>query len=305
VGDGSSSNNPGWGNQELEWYTDSPDNAAMDGNGNLVITARQAPSGLTCYYGPCQYTSARLTTEGKLEFAYGRVEARIRIPAGEGLWPAFWMLGTNINTVNWPQSGETDIMENVGRLPNTLYGTIHGPGYSDIGVGGTFNSPDPLSAGYHIYSVTWQPGSISWAIDGTTYFTATRNDVPQGSWVFDHPFFLLLNVAVGGNFGGPVGSDTTFPQTMAVDYIRVYQAPDTAERFDASFTDNFTGWRRITLPFKSFTRSAQQPAGAPSGKLDLKEIWGYSFSVPEGVQNPVHLAQIGLTAKPAACKASK
>jgi beta-glucanase (GH16 family) len=303
IGDGSANGNPGWGNQEREYYTNSTDNAAMDGAGNLVITARKVAPGqkLSCYYGPCEYTSARLTTENKLELAYGRVEARIRVPAGSGLWPAFWMLGTNIPKVGWPRSGEIDVMENVGREPRTLYGTIHGPGYEGAGIGGTYDASQDLAEGFHTYSVDWTPGRVAWAIDGNTYFTAARKNAAPNPWVFDHPFFLLLNVAVGGNFGGPVASSTSFPQAMLVDYVRLYQAPDTAARFEASFADNFSGWRHITLPFISFKRSGQQPAGAPGGKLNLKTIWGYSFTEPAGVKPPVLLARVQVPSRAAGC----
>jgi beta-glucanase (GH16 family) len=303
TGDGSANGVAGWGNNELEYYTKGADNAALDGAGNLVITARKAPAGqnLSCYYGPCKYTSARLTTQNKFELAYGRVEARIRIPSGAGMWPAFWALGTNIPKVGWPKSGEIDIMENVGRQPNLLYGTIHGPGYDGSGIGGTYDASVDLAGGFHTYSIEWLPGKVSWAIDGITYFTATKQDAAPNPWVFDHPFFLLLNVAVGGNFGGPVAGATAFPQSMAVDYIRVYQAPDTAARFEASFADTFSGWRQITIPFTSFRRSAQQPAGAPAGKLNAKSIWGYSFTVPGGITAPVLLAKVQVASKAKGC----
>ena len=129
IGDGTVNGIPGWGNSELEYYTSSTENAATDGLGNLAITTRQADGSLMCYYGPCQYTSARLLTKNRFEVAYGRIEARIKVPSGAGLWPAFWSLGTDIDRVNWPQSGEIDYMEYVGRVPNQVYGTIHGPGY--------------------------------------------------------------------------------------------------------------------------------------------------------------------------------
>src|SRR5215213_1499234 len=122
----------GWGNQELQYYTNSTQNAYLDGNGSLVIKAvkLQQPLTLSCWYGPCQYTSARLITKGKFDLKYGRFEARIKVPSGQGVWPAFWMLGSNIDTVGWPQTGEIDIMENIGREPTTVHGTVHGPGYS-------------------------------------------------------------------------------------------------------------------------------------------------------------------------------
>ena len=227
IGDGTASGNPGWGNDELEYYTNNTDNVATDGQGNLVITTKQADGSLQCYYGPCKYTSARLLTKNRFEVAYGRVEARIKVPRGAGLWPAFWMLGTDIDRVLWPQTGEIDIMEHVGRLPNQAFGTIHGPGYSGgQSYGRSYDLGKPVADDFHTFAVEWQPDKIVWYIDGIPYHQATPGDpFLQGKqWVFNHPFFMLLNVAVGGNFGGYVGPDTTFPQATLVDYVRLYQA---------------------------------------------------------------------------------
>ncbi len=218
----------GYGNHELEYYTASPSNASMDGRGNLVITARKA-SGLTCYYGPCLYTSARIFTKGKFSVKYGRIEARIKIPGGQGLWPAFWMLGDNIDQVGWPACGEIDVMENWGNQPQKVWGTIHGPGYSgSSGHGGTRNLGAPLADGFHVFAVDWAPDLIVWSIDGQPYFQARPSDVAPNRWVFDQPFFLLLNVAVGGDFGGKPDSSTVLPASMSVDYVRVYALPGTA-----------------------------------------------------------------------------
>lgn len=283
IGDGTVNGIPGWGNDELEYYTDSAENAATDGAGNLAITVKEADGALTCYYGPCKYTSARLLTKNRFEVAYGRIEARVKVPRGAGLWPAFWSLGADIDRVGWPQSGEIDIMENVGRLPNQVFGTIHGPGYSGgQSFGGIYDLPTPVADDFHTFAVEWQPGEIRWYIDGILYHTARPANVAPNQWVYDHPFFLLLNVAVGGNFGGPVGADTVFPQTMLVDYVRLYQAQDTAERFEASFTDNFSGWQRVSVPFSAFKRSGDQPKGAPKDGLTLSSVWGYGFQIPGG-----------------------
>ncbi|HEX6289555.1 MAG TPA: family 16 glycosylhydrolase [Herpetosiphonaceae bacterium] len=295
IGDGTVNGIPGWGNSELQYYTDSAENAAMDGDGNLVLSVKETgeQSALRCYYGPCKYTSARLISSDKAEFAYGRVEARIRVPRGAGLWPAFWMLGTDIERVGWPQTGEIDIMEHVGRAPYRVFGTIHGPGYSGgESFGDVYDFAEPVAERYHTYAVEWQPTKIVWYVDGIKYHEADPADVAPDQWVFNHPFFLILNVAVGGNFGGPVGGDTTFPQMMNVDYVRVYQGVDTAERFESSFTDNFSGWRRVVLPFSSFSRSAEQPAGAPDDGLTLTSVWGYTFEVPGGVRAPVLIDQV-------------
>lgn len=218
----------GWGNQEREYYTTRPENVALDGAGHLVITARaEAPtSGYRCWYGACRYTSARLKTKGLFEQAYGRFEARMRIPRGQGIWPAFWMLGADIDRVEWPTSGEIDVMENIGREPAVVHGTIHGPGYS--GAAG-ISSADTLARGtladdFHVYGVEWEPREIRWYLDGRQYRRTTPADLPAGArWVFDHPFFLLLNVAVGGGWPGDPDSTSTYPQRMLVDWVRAYR----------------------------------------------------------------------------------
>lgn len=282
-GDGTLNGNPGWGNAELQYYTDSPDNAATDGHGNLVITAREADGSQLCYYGPCQYTSARLISWRKAEFAYGRIESRIQVPKGEdGLWPAFWSLGTDIDLVDWPQTGEIDFMEYVSRIPDEVFGTIHGPGYAGGNAfGNTHNFPGGVSLTAHTFAIEWQPDLIEWYVDGILYHTATPADVSPNSWVFNDPVFVILNLAIGGNFGGPVSPATLFPQSMKVDYVRVYQGSDTAERFNGTFVDDFTGWQKVQVPFSSFVRSAQQPAGAPNDGLGLTEVWGYGFALPD------------------------
>ncbi|MEJ2748695.1 MAG: carbohydrate binding domain-containing protein, partial [Anaerolineae bacterium] len=282
IGDGTVNGIPGWGNAELEYYTDSTDNAATDGQGNLVITAREADGSLECYYGPCEYTSARLLSAKKVEVAYGRIESRILVPDGAaGLWPAFWSLGTDINEVDWPQTGEIDIMEYVSRIPDEIFGTIHGPGYSGgASFGDTYTFPNGVAGSYHTFAIEWQPDLIEWYVDGILYHTATPADVAPNQWVFNDPIFILFNLAIGGNFGGAVSPDLTFPQEMAIDYVRVYQGPDTAERFEASFVDDFTGWQEVTVPYDAFVRSAAQPAGAPDDGLTLSDVWGYGFKLP-------------------------
>jgi beta-glucanase (GH16 family) len=283
IGDVGLSGSNGWGNEERQYYTDDPANAATDGNGNLVITLREADGSLECYYGTCEYTSARLVTQNKAEFAYGRIESRLRVPdGGDGLWPAFWSLGTDILRIPWPGAGEIDFMEYVSRIPTEIFGTIHGPGYSGgASFGNVFDFGEPVSNAYHTFAVEWQPDLITWYADGIQYHQATPSDVP-GPWVFDKPFYLLLNMAIGGNFGGAIDPDLELPQDYKVDYVRVYQAPDTAERFEASFVDNFVGWQEVVIPFASFTRSAEQPDGAPDDGLGLNEVWGYGFTLPGG-----------------------
>ncbi len=273
----------GWGNQELQYYTDDAENAATDGQGNMVLTVTEADGSKECYYGPCQYNSARLVSKRRAEFAYGRIEARIKLPEGTGIWPAFWSLGTDIDLVSWPQTGEIDFMEFVGRLPNEIFGTIHGPGYSGGNAyGDIFDFGEPAYNDYHTITVEWQPDEILWFVDGILFHSATPEDVAPNEWVFNDPVYLLLNIAIGGNFGGPVGADFEAPQSMLVDYIRVYQAPDTAERFEASFTDSVAGWQEVVVPFDDFTRSDMQPDGAPDDGLGLEEVWGYGYRLEAG-----------------------
>ncbi len=211
------------GNNERQYYTDSTNNAAHDGRGNLVITARKEnPNNFQCYYGRCEYTSARLQTASTFTQTYGRFEARIKIPRGQGIWPAFWMLGDDLGRVGWPKSGEIDIMENVGKEPNTLYGTVHGPGYSGAeGITGSRTIGRPLADDFHTYRVDWEPNSIVWYLDGAEYFRLDPSKLGGDRWVFDHPFFMILNLAVGGNWPGYPDASTQFPQQMLVDYVRV------------------------------------------------------------------------------------
>jgi beta-glucanase (GH16 family) len=217
----------GWGNQEREYYTTSLVNAHESG-GNLVITATTAGAAAeTCWYGQCQYTSARMQTLGLFSQEYGRFEARIQVPRGQGLWPAFWMLGSNIDTVSWPTCGEVDIMENIGKEPGIVHGSMHGPGYSggnDLTAAYTLPGGAAYADGFHLFAVEWEAGVVRFYVDETLYETETSAKIPAGTtWVFDQPFFLLLNVAVGGTWPGDPDGTTVFPQTMLVDYVRVCQ----------------------------------------------------------------------------------
>jgi len=215
----------GWGNQELESYTARPRNVHVEG-GNLVITA--LPEKYAGSDGVLRdFTSARLKTEGKFSQAYGRFEARIKIPRGQGMWPAFWMLGDNISKDGWPACGEIDIMENIGKEPSIAHGSIHGPGYT--GAEGleapyTLFSGQALADDFHLYAVEWEPDAIRLYVDDHLYVTRTPKDLHPGwRWVFDHPFFLVLNLAVGGDWPGSPDATTVFPQNMLVDYVRVYR----------------------------------------------------------------------------------
>ncbi|MFE4420323.1 RICIN domain-containing protein [Streptomyces sp. NPDC056817] len=209
-------------NHERQYYTSGNKNAALDGQGHLVITARREnPSNYQCWYGTCQYTSARLNTSGKFTAQYGHVEARMKVPRGQGMWPAFWMLGT---PVNWPDSGEIDIMENVGFEPSTVHGTIHGPGYSGsggIGAGYTLPNGQSFADAFHTFAVDWAPDSITWSVDGNVYQRRTPADLGGRTWVFNKPFFLILNLAVGGYWPGDPDGSTSFPQQLVVDSVSV------------------------------------------------------------------------------------
>lgn len=215
----------GWGNKELESYTARTVNAQQR-SGKLVITALKED-----YTGPDgiarQYTSARLKTLGKFTQAYGRFEARMQLPLGKGIWPAFWMLGDDIKTADWPKAGEIDIMENIGAA-DTVYSTIHGPGYSGAkGLSTKFPLPagQAVNTGFHVYAVEWAPNDLKFFFDDKLIVERTPKDLPEGTrWVYDHPFFMLLNLAVGGGWPGYPDATTTFPQTLLVDYVRVYRA---------------------------------------------------------------------------------
>lgn len=210
----------GWGNGENQYYTDAADNAFIE-DGKLVIQALEQN-----ILGK-RFTSARLITKGKVEVTYGRIEARIQIPTGQGIWPAFWMLGNDIDQISWPYCGEIDIMENIGSEPGIIHGTLHGPGYSGgNGVGKSYTLPNgrPFADDFHVYAIEWEPAAIRWYVDDMLYNTVTADDLP-GDWVYDHPFFILLNVAVGGRWPGPPDNTTVFPQRMTVDYVRVYERP--------------------------------------------------------------------------------
>ncbi|MAJ61152.1 MAG: hypothetical protein CBC48_15025 [bacterium TMED88] len=231
----------GFGNAEHQYYTDRPENVSHDGAGHLVITARKETlPGSTCWYGACQYSSARLLTAGKFSQQYGRIEARMQLPVGQGVWPAFWMLGADIGEVGWPYSGEIDIMENVGHVPGRVHGTLHGPGYSGAGgVGGHYELPSGqrFTDGFHTFAIEWSPESIRWEVDGELYHVKTPADLPNGApWVYDHPFFLLLNVAIGGYWPGYPDASTVFPQVLKVDYVRVYEEEEAEEPEPSVFT---------------------------------------------------------------------
>ncbi|AGC77483.1 glycosyl hydrolase family 16 [Nonlabens dokdonensis] len=213
----------GWGNNELQYYTDRTENVTVE-NGMLLITANREQ------FNGSSYTSARIKTEGLFEQAYGRFEARIQLPYGKGYWPAFWLLGNDCDQNPWPQCGEIDIMEYLGDAPTSIFGTVHGPGFS---AGESISKEyvlenDRFDTGFHVFGIEWGPDYINYYVDNVLYNQITKADVleetdGQGEWVFDHPFYIILNVAIGGNLPGSPDAETVFPQTMLVDYVRVYQ----------------------------------------------------------------------------------
>jgi beta-glucanase (GH16 family) len=209
----------GWGNNELEYYTNRSENARIE-NGNLVIEARKEN------YNGMNYTSARLKSQGLKNWTYGKVEARMKLPAGQGVWPAFWMLGENISQVSWPKCGEIDIMEHINN-ESAIHGTIHWDStgnntHAQYGAA----SPNIDVTQYHVYSIEWDASSIKWFVDGTQYLEANIANNINGTEEFHKPFFILFNLAVGGNWPGNPDGSTPFPAKMYVDYVRVYQHGD-------------------------------------------------------------------------------
>lgn len=216
----------GWGNGEPQYYTERPENARVE-NGLLVITLRQEK------FEDSYYTSARMKTQGLREFQYGRIEARVKVPRGSGTWPAFWMLGAKFDKDSddperaWPQAGEIDVMEYVGRKPQVTYGTIHGPGYAGAGSLGGWNTQDfDIADEFHTYAIEWDEDGIEWFFDSESFYDIGPGDIGNREWVYDQPFFLIVNLALGGTFGGNIALDLEYPLYLYVDHIRVYQPTD-------------------------------------------------------------------------------
>ncbi len=225
-------------NGELEFYTKDPKNLALDGAGHLLITANRiadqseiavsndpAIDRMLNQCNACQFTSAKIKTASKLSFQYGRIEIRMKTPVGLGTWPAFWMLGNDLlKGIPWPDSGEIDILEQKGSLPDTAFGTIHGPNLpsgAGGGYGSTFTAQTPLNSGFHTYSIEWKKNKIDFYVDDNLYFSAAANDGSSGTWVYNQPFFLILNLGMGGEFTGDL--DPAMKRTqMSIDYIHFY-----------------------------------------------------------------------------------
>ena len=259
----------GWGNNELQYYTSRTNNARIEG-GQLVIEAKQET------FDNRNYTSARLKTKGKAAWTYGRIEARIKIPRGQGIWPAFWMLGANYDSVGWPNCGEIDVMENIGSVPTRIHGTIHGPGYSGgNSIGGSYTLPGGAvyADDFHVFAAEWETNGIRWYMDGHLYFTVTPTNLPNGAnWVFTQPQFILLNLAVGGNWPGPPNASTTFPQRLIVDYVRVYAATN------ATSPTNTTACSGNVLPNPGFELGGL--ANWNTYGADFNTLLGSSNSLP-------------------------
>jgi beta-glucanase (GH16 family) len=271
----------GWGNHEWEYYTT---NNARITNGQLVIEARQES------FMGSNYTSTRLKTLGKASWTYGRIEARMKIPRGQGIWPAFWTLGTNFPSAGWPTCGEIDIMENIGREPTIVHGTIHGPGYSGgNGIGGGFSLPgNPTFADdFHVYAVEWTTNLMKWFVDDYQYFAATPASLPAGkTWVFTQPQFVILNLAVGGDWPGYPDGTTVFPQRLTVDYVRVYtvsNAPPTSS--GALINGNFESGLLAPWIGKGFC-CANPQGGNIMGTNGL--VWDPTINAnnSQGIHNP-------------------
>lgn len=213
----------GWGNGEAQYYTDRTENARLQ-DGLLVIELRQEQ------FEDSYYTSARLKSQGLREFQYGRIESRIKVPKGGGTWPAFWMLGSGFEQDapdpehQWPNVGEIDIMEYVGRKPDLVIGTVHGPGYAGVGGKSQWNRQEfEIGDDFHTFAVDWDAQGIRWFFDGEMYFEVGPEDLVEREWVFDRPFFIVLNLALGGTLGGNISLDLEFPVEYYVDYVRAYQ----------------------------------------------------------------------------------
>lgn len=209
----------GWGNNELENYTTRPQNLFLSA-GNLIIEARKED------YGTNKYTSARINTKNKRPFLFGRIDMRAKLPVAKGIWPALWMLGSNIDAVGWPACGETDIMELVGTYPNRVHGTLHWKlaNGSHGSYGNSYNLPaGDFSQQFHVFSLIWEQNSLQLLVDNNVFATATDANISNGTYPFNNPSFLIFNVAVGGDWPGPPDTTTVFPQRMFVDYVRVFQ----------------------------------------------------------------------------------
>ena len=232
IGDGSEAGIPGWGNQEREWYR--PENAEISSDSTLIISATRNASDagpLAYYQKPAEWFSSKITTKGKVEFKYGLIEARVKVPSGAGTWPAFWMLGSNLTEDGWPLCGEIDILEVRGKDPGNLVATLHGPGYfGDNGCGKEWRTPVAMNDDFHTYAIEWLPDSITWLFDGVPYSRKIKADVAPNEWVFDHQFYLIANLAMGGGFTGEIDPNLSAAE-MEIDFIRASSINGVGEAF--------------------------------------------------------------------------
>lgn len=260
----------GWGNNELQFYTNRPTNIDVF-NGNLWIVAQREN------FGGMQYTSARIRTKNKGDWRYGKIEMRAKLPTGRGLWPAFWMLPTDEVFGGWPQSGEIDIMELVGHEPNRVHGTIHfgnawpqnqWQGTSFTLPQGTFNDD------FHTFTIEWQENQIKWFVDSTLYFVRVPSHLGLLNWPFNERFHIILNVAVGGNWPGSPDSTTVFPQAMVVDYVRVYQRSPLSTQTASQKSSQFALQQNYPNPFNPTTIITYELAAPSNVQLDVFDMLG-------------------------------
>jgi beta-glucanase (GH16 family) len=230
IGDGTAAGIPGWGNQEREYYLESA--VVQDGNSNLTINATRMPAEneYDCYYGtPAEWTSGKITTYNKVGFKFGRLEARIKMPKGVGTWPAFWMLGAKIAEETWPHCGEIDIFEGKGADPRAVFGTLHGPGYfGENPHGKIIQAEKDLCDDFNVFAIEWSENKVEWFMNDEKFFSATNEDVAPSKWVYNQEFYLILNLAMGGHFTGPIADDLQSAQ-LSVDWIRFYSVDGVGE----------------------------------------------------------------------------
>ncbi len=260
----------GWGNNELQYYTNRPANVDVF-NGNLWIVAQREN------FGGMQYTSARIRTKNKGDWRYGRIEMRAKLPRGRGIWPAFWMMPTDEVFGSWPRSGEIDIMELVGHEPNRVHGTIHfGNAWPQNQYQGTFYTlpQGTFNDDYHTFWIEWQQNEIKWYVDSTLYFTRAPANLGGANWPFNERFHIILNVAVGGNWPGSPDSTTVFPQAMVVDYVRVYQRSPLSASNTPEKPTHFALEQNYPNPFNPTTTLTYQLATPSDIKLEIFDMLG-------------------------------
>ncbi|MCX7876698.1 MAG: family 16 glycosylhydrolase [Melioribacteraceae bacterium] len=258
----------GWGNNELQYYTSRTENAKIE-NGMLVITAHQEP------YSGRNYTSARMKTQGKKSFKYGKIEAKMKLPVGKGSWPAFWMLGDNITFVGWPKCGEIDIMEHVNNDP-AVYGTIHYDNNGHVSRGGNKNVD---VTDFHLYSIEWDANTIKWFVDGVQYYSVFIVNGINSTEEFHNPFFIILNLAIGGNWPGSPDGTMQFPIYMYVDYVRVYELTTNIEKIKNEIPNEIKLEQNFPNPFNPTTNIKFSIPNDALTKLTIYDLLGNEVEV--------------------------